>query len=69
MRHSTEDTNYDEGDDCCTEYRLQEDGILDLAQRRLLDPYLPIENLADDVALLILCNPRLILVAIAGRMR
>lgn len=43
---------------------MQEDGVLDLSQSRLLDPDFTIKDLAYEVALLILRNPRLIFVAV-----
>lgn len=47
-------------------HRLDENRVLDLSQRRLLDPDLTIKNLADHIALLVLDNPRLILIGFAS---
>lgn len=69
MRNSTEDTDDDEGNNGRAENCLQEDSVLNLAQSWLLDPDLAIEDLADDVPLLVLSDPRLVLVAIARCMR
>lgn len=64
FRESAEDPNRDGSDDQGTTDGLQEDGILDLAEGWLLDPYLTIKDFADDVALLVLGDPWLIFVGI-----
>lgn len=48
---------------------LDKDGVLDLAQSRLLDPHLTVKDLAYNITLLVLDNPRLILVAVVGAKR
>jgi hypothetical protein len=63
-RHSNEDSCKDGGKHKGTQHALNEDGVLDLSQRGLLDPDLPVEDLADDIALLVLDDPRLLLVAV-----
>lgn len=68
VRHSAEDPDNDERDDSGTEDRLNENGVLDLTQGRLLDPDLSVEDLADYIALLVLSDPWLILVTVAGSM-
>lgn len=69
MRDSAENANDDNGHDECSPDSLEEDGILDLAEGRLLNPNLAIEDLADDVALVVLGDPRLVLVAVGGGVR
>lgn len=64
--YGTEDTNNDERKNEGTENGLQENGVLDLAKGGLLDPDFAIKHLADEIALLVLGNPRLILVTVAG---
>lgn len=68
-RNGAENADCNTAEDQRTEDRLDEDGILDLAESRLLNPDLAVEDLADDVALLILGDPRLILPRIAGGVR
>ena len=46
-------------------HTLDKDSILNLSQRRLLNPDLTIKDLAHDIPLLILNNPRLVLVRLA----
>lgn len=58
--HGAEDTDEDGRQDESAEQTLDEDGILNLAQRGLLDPDLAIEDAADDVALGVLGNPGLV---------
>lgn len=48
---------------------LDEDGILDLAKSRLLNPDLAIKDLADKVALLVTRHPWLVFVRITRCMR
>lgn len=62
---SAEDTDDDGRYDECAKNGLQEDGVLNLAEGRLLDPDFAVKDLASNVALLILGYPWLILVAIA----
>lgn len=64
MRDSTEDTRDNSRTDKRTDHRLYEDSILDLAQRRLLNPRLAIKDLPHHIPLLVLCDPRLVLVAV-----
>ena len=64
MRYSTEDANDHDRKNERAKYRLHEDGVLDLAEGRLLDPNFAVEYLADDVALFVLGNPRLVLIAV-----
>ena len=66
MRHSAEHASDDGRNNKRAKDSLKEDGILDLAQRRLLNPNLTIKDLADDVSLLVLCDPWLVLVAVAA---
>lgn len=49
-----------------TEDSLNEDGVLDLAKGGFLDPDLTVEDLADDVALVVLGDPGFVLVASVG---
>jgi len=48
---------------------LDEDGVLNLAKSGLLDPDFAVENLADDIALLVLGDPWLVLPRVARRVR
>lgn len=64
-----EDGGEDTANEYGTEHCLKEDGILDGAQSRLLNPNLAVKDLADNVALLILDDPRLRLVAIVRSKR
>ena len=57
-----EHTSAEQGD----QHGLDEDGVLNLAEGGLLDPDLAVENLTHHVALLILDDPGLVLVAIGG---
>lgn len=66
LRNCDEDANGDGGNDNGAKNRLDEDGILDLAQSRFLDPNLTVEYLADDVTLLVLDDPGLIFIIVAG---
>jgi len=63
-RHGKEDGSDNASDDEAGEDTLNEDGILNLAEGGLLNPSLTIKDLSHDVALLVLCDPRLILVRI-----
>ena len=45
------------------QHGLQKDSILNLPQRRLLDPHLAVKDLAYEVAPLVALDPRLVLVA------
>lgn len=67
--HGAEDADDDEGKSEGAADSLQKDGVLNLAKSRLLDPDLTVEHLADEVALFILGDPRLVLVAVAGSKR
>lgn len=64
LRKRAKDPHRDGCENDGTDEGLNEDGILDLAQRRFLDPYFAVEYLADDVALLVLDDPRFIFVAV-----
>lgn len=66
MRYGTEDARQDTRKDQSPEDGLNENGVLNLAQRGLLDPNLSIKHLSDDISLFVARDPRLILVAIAG---
>ena len=66
---STEDPHRDGRDDQRTSYGLQEDGVLDLPESGLLNPDFPIQDFADDVALLILGNPGFVLEAVGATKR
>ncbi len=61
---SQEDGSDDRRDDKGGKQSLHEDGILDLTKSRLLNPDLSVEDLADDIALVVFSDPRLIFVAI-----
>ena len=50
------DCRYEE----CAEDGLEEDGVLNLAKSRLLDPHLAVEDLADNVAPLVFRHPWLV---------
>lgn len=65
VRDGDEDGGQDARSDKGTDQRLNKDGVLDLTQSWLLDPNLTVKDLADDIALLVLGDPRLILVAVA----
>jgi hypothetical protein len=69
LRESAEDADDDAREDKGTENSLQEDGILNLAKGRLLDPDFTVKDLADDIALLVLGNPGLVLPTVGGVMR
>lgn len=69
MRDGAEDADNNTRDDKGAEDGLQEDGILDPAKGRLLDPHLAVEDFADEIALLVLGHPRLVLEAIAELVR
>ena len=60
-RDGAEDTNGNTADNERTKDGLDEDSVLDLAKSRLLDPDFAIEDLADNVPLLVLGDPWLIL--------
>lgn len=64
-RDSNEDSCENTSPDDSTDHRLHENGVLDGAEGRLLDPHLTIKDLAHNVALLVLDNPRLVFVAVA----
>ena len=49
-----------------TDDGLEADRILNLPQRGLLDPYLPVKDFADNVTFLVLRDPRLVFVAVPG---
>lgn len=66
VRHGAENTNEDGRQDESAEQTLDEDGVLNLAQRRLLNPNLAIENFADDVALGVFGDPRLVFEGVAA---
>lgn len=64
-----EDTDSNTADNERTEDGLDEDGVLDLAKSGLLDPDFAVEDLADDIALLVPSDPRLVLPRVAGSVR
>lgn len=66
FRESTEYPNRDGRDDQRTSKTLQEDGVLDLPESRLLDPDLAIEDLTDDVAFLVFGDPGFVFVAVVA---
>lgn len=66
FRESAENANRDGSDDQRTSKSLQEDGVLDLPESRLLDPDLAIEDLADDVAFLVFGDPGFVFVAVGA---
>lgn len=61
-RHVDENRRQDTAKQKRSKHRLDENRILDLSQRRLLDPDLAIKDLSHNIALLVLDNPWLILV-------
>ena len=63
---SAKDPHRDGSDDQCTAQGLEKDGVLDLAESRLLDPDLAIEDFADEVPLLVFGNPRFVFVGIGA---
>lgn len=60
MRHGAENADENGRQHERAQQALQEDRVLNLAQRGLLNPDLAIENAADDVALGVLWNPGLV---------
>lgn len=66
VRHGTKDANHNTRHQKCTHQTLNEDGILNLSQRRLLDPNFTVKDFADNVAFLVLGDPRLIFIAGRG---
>lgn len=62
----TEDSHRDGSDDQSTSKSLHEDSILDLPKSRLLDPDFPIKDFTDDVAFLILGDPRFVFVTVGA---
>jgi hypothetical protein len=69
MRYRAENADDDDGHDQSARNGLQEDSVLNLAQGRLLDPDLAVKDFADDVAPVVLGDPRFVFVAIAGGVR
>ena len=65
MRQRHKDTDTHAGDEKSAKQSLDEDGILNLSEGRLLDPNLTVEHLADEIPFLVPGNPRLILIAVA----
>lgn len=63
---SAENPYRDGRDDQRTAKSLQEDGVLDLPESRLLDPDLAIKDLADDVAFLVFGDPGFVFVAVGA---
>lgn len=68
-RHQNKDQNQQTRSKQSCQHGLHKDGVLDLPQRGLLDPDLAVKDLADNVALLVLDDPGLILVAVAAAER
>lgn len=66
FRNGNEDAHRDSCNDKSASDSLEEDGVLNLAQSRLLYPDLTIEDFSEDVPFLILGDPRLIFVAISA---
>jgi len=66
FRNSHKDSSENGTTDNAAENGLEENGILNLAKCRLLHPGLAIEDLPDDVAVLILCNPGFSLIAVVS---
>ena len=66
FRNNNEDSCDNPSNEERDENGLKKDHILNLSQSRLLNPNLAIKDFADDVALLILDNPRGILVRVGG---
>lgn len=65
--HRAKDTDEDCRKDKCSNECLDEDGVLNLAESGLLDPNFTVEDLPNDIAFLVLGNPRLVLVAVGPR--
>lgn len=65
MRDSAEYGGQNTRSDESTDQRLNEDGVLNLSKGWLLNPDLTIKDFTDDIALLVLGDPRFILVAVA----
>lgn len=64
FRDGAEDGDDHAGQDERAKESLQENRVLDLSQGRFFDPDLTIKDFANDVAPLVLRNPRLIFVAV-----
>lgn len=64
MWYGAEDADNDDRDDERSEKRLHEYRVLDLAQSRFLDPNFTIKHLSNNVAFVVLGNPRLVLIAV-----
>jgi len=64
-----EDADSDGGDEKSAEDGLDEDGVLDLAESRLLDPDLTVKHLPHDIALLVAGDPWLVFPRVARRVR
>ena len=67
VRHSAEDADKNSRKHKGAEQTLKEDGVLDLAKGRLLNPDFAIEDAADDVALGILGHPGLVFERVGAR--
>lgn len=65
----TENSHRDGGDDQCTSKSLQEDGVLDLPESRLLNPDFAIKDFTDDVAFLVFGDPGFVFVAVGAAKR
>ena len=65
-RNSHKDGRQHTGAEQGAYHGLDEDGVLNLAEDGLLDPNLTVKDLAHNVALLILDDPGLVLVAVGG---
>lgn len=65
----TENSHRDGSDDQCTSKSLQEDGVLDLPESRLLNPDFAIKDLTDDVAFLVFGDPGFVFVAVGAAKR
>jgi hypothetical protein len=64
LRNGTEDTDDDCSNDHSCDDGLQKDGILDLSESWLLDPYLTVKDLPNEIPLLVFRNPWLVFVAV-----
>ena len=69
FREGTEYPHRYGSDDQCTSESLQEDGVLDLPESRLLNPDFAIKDLTHDVAFLVLGDPGLVFVAVGAAER
>lgn len=64
--NSAKDADSNAADNERTKNGLDKDRVLDLAESGLLDPNFAVKHLADDIALLVLGDPGLVLPRVAG---